>query len=80
MMCSWIEGEDINMSMIKVGLRLMWTTFNLLTMERYNNWHSACESVSSYVRDGFIIISLGINSAVLRHSVNGTKVVISWLE
>lgn len=46
-------------------------------MERMSRSDAALKAVASYVRDGYIIISAGYSSVVLRHSTNGTKVIVT---
>lgn len=38
---------------------------------------AALKAVASYVRDGYVIISAGYSSVVLRHHANGTKVIVT---
>lgn len=38
---------------------------------------AAFKAVASYVRDGYVIISAGCSSVVLRHHANGTKVIVT---
>lgn len=46
-------------------------------METVARSDSAIKAVASYVRDGYVIISAGYSSVVLRHHANGTKVIVN---
>lgn len=47
-------------------------------MERMPHSDAALKAVASYVRDGYVIISAGYSSVVLRHHANGTKVIVTF--
>ena len=46
-------------------------------MERMSRSDAALKAVASYVRDGYIIVSAGYSTVVLRHHANGTKVIVT---
>ena len=46
-------------------------------MEQMSRSDAALKAVASYIRDGYVIISAGCSSVVLRHHANGTKVIVT---